>query len=152
MSNLSYKEASYQQRKSRTFEVVDQVMVYLRNERLRAGVQGKLWQRRYDLFWVSKKTNDNAYVIDLSDDMCISKTFNVTGLCDWSIKRHVHIQNIQYCRYFSLLSRSSFFMITQWRVLFKERMMRDTCSLMQINNSTWLVQSQRILRSTASWS
>jgi len=62
------------------FKVGDQVMIYLRKERLLARYHDKLRQKRYGPFKVFKRINANTYVIDLPDNMNISKTFNVADI------------------------------------------------------------------------
>ena len=81
-----------------SFAVGDQVMVYLRKERLLAGVHGKLRQRKYGPFSILKKINDNAYVVDLPRKMNISNTFNVADLSLYHPQQHLYKDN----------SRSSF--------------------------------------------
>ena len=76
-SNLKYKATVDKHRKHQVFEVGDQVMIYLRKERLSAGVHGKLRQKRYGPFKVLKRINAKAYMIDLPNNMNISKTFNI---------------------------------------------------------------------------
>lgn len=44
------------------------------------GTCDKLKSCKYMPFRITRKTNDNAYVVELSDDMLISNTFNVADL------------------------------------------------------------------------
>jgi len=97
-SNQKYKQLADKRRRPMSFAVGDQVMVYLRKERLPAGVHGKLRQRKYGPFSILKKVNHNAYVVDLPRKMNISNTFNVADLSLYHPQQHLYEDN----------SRSSF--------------------------------------------
>ena len=64
-----------------TFKIkrCDQVMVSLHEEWFPVEPYNKL-QPKYDSYATLNKTNDNAYGVDLSNNMGIFKTFNVTDL------------------------------------------------------------------------
>ena len=69
-------------------------MVYLKKERIPVGSYNKLKSKKYGLFKIVKKISDNAYIVDLSSDMTMSKTFNVVDLSEYhSTKRLYHDYN-----------------------------------------------------------
>lgn len=63
-----------------SFQVGDQVMVYLSKEWLPTGVHGKLRQWKYGPISILRKINDNAYKVDFPGEMNISNTFNVADI------------------------------------------------------------------------
>ena len=79
-TNAKYKEAVDKKRRENIFNVRDLVLVYLRNERFPIGTYKKLDDKKYGPFQITKKINNNAYVVALPLDMSISSTFNVANL------------------------------------------------------------------------
>ena len=79
-TNAKYKEVADKKRREKIFSVEDLKLVYLRKERFPVSTYNMLKDKKYGPFKITKKINNNAYMVALPPDMNISSTSNVANL------------------------------------------------------------------------
>ncbi|PKU68000.1 hypothetical protein MA16_Dca024924 [Dendrobium catenatum] len=84
-SNTKYKLAADVHRREKIFHPGDLVVVRLHRERLPPGSYSKLTKKKWGPFPISRKINDNAYVVDLPSEFNTSHTFNVADIYSYTL-------------------------------------------------------------------
>lgn len=78
-ANNKYKAVAYKKQRVKTFQEGDLVVAHLWKSRSPTWTYGKLKSCKYGSFWMTRKKNDNAYIVELPN-MLISNTFNAADL------------------------------------------------------------------------
>jgi hypothetical protein len=86
-SYAKYKASTDKGRRSTIFQERDLVVVYLRKEHLSIGTFGKLKNKKYGSCKIIQKINDNAYIVDLPEDLAISSMFNVSDIFEYFLSK-----------------------------------------------------------------
>lgn len=82
-ANATYKTAADKHRQFKEFEVGDLVMVYLRKERFPAVTYHKLNIKKIGPCRIMQRCGENAYRVELPDDLHISYVFNKADLFEY---------------------------------------------------------------------
>nr|GEW65741.1 RNA-directed DNA polymerase [Tanacetum cinerariifolium] len=85
-SNDKYKIAAGNHHHGKLFQVRDEVMVFLCKERFSIGTYSKLHPNKYSSYKILQKINYNAYVVDVPNNMSISKNLSVSDIYKFHTK------------------------------------------------------------------
>ncbi|GJX56528.1 transposon ty3-I gag-pol polyprotein, partial [Tanacetum coccineum] len=85
-ANAKYKIVAYKHRRKKLFQVGEEEMVFLHKESFLVETYSKLQPTKYAPYKILRKINDNAYMVDLPNTMCISKTFNASDIYEFHSK------------------------------------------------------------------
>ena len=84
-NNINYKASADLLLRLKKFNIGDYVMLCIRSEQFPLGSVKKIHARSTWPFWILKKNNLNAYVVDLPPNFSISCTFNVEDLIPYTV-------------------------------------------------------------------
>ena len=85
-SSQEYKRRADQHRRQLQFKVGDLVLAHMRRERFPKRTYNKLKMKKIGPCRVLKKLGENAYEIELPDEIGISLTFNVSDLYPYKVE------------------------------------------------------------------
>lgn len=91
----NYKQLADKKRLFKEFKVGDLVMIYLRNDRSPAETHSKLNLRKLGPFPITRRINENAYVIILPLDLNISPTFNNSDIYQYHRPNNITIAELE---------------------------------------------------------
>jgi hypothetical protein len=79
-SSSEYKHRADQHRRNLEFEVGDQVIAHLKKERFPRGTYNKLKLKKIGSCKILRRFGENAYELELPEDVGISPIFNIAYL------------------------------------------------------------------------
>lgn len=82
-ANKKYKQVANKHRRAKTFQEGDLVMIHLHKNRFPTWTYDKVQGKKYGPCRILKKISDNAYAVELLEDMSVFPTFNVSDLFEY---------------------------------------------------------------------